>query len=85
MKDRGHSQGLADCLQAVACLLCRFRLEEAGLGAGLGIAACGEDQDVVLDQFPDHADMAEVLGDLGVVAAHHGTDAPDAAALDGVY
>ncbi len=48
-----------------------------GLPVGYGRAAGDHHQDVVLDQPPGECDVAVVLLDLGVVAAHHPHRAPD--------
>jgi len=81
MKHWRHSQGLAYALQALSGHIRRLGKEQPCLGAGQGIAAGCDHQHILFDQLFDQIDMAPVMDDLGIVAAHHGAQSPDGTAL----
>ena len=62
----------------------RLAEEVAVLAGGDGAAARGDDQDVVLQELGDDVHVRLVLRQAGVVAAHVGRDAAEAAGRDGL-
>lgn len=83
MKDRRNPDGFAYLGQPwPAEDPGRLGCEKTGLGAGNGIAACGEYDHIMLDEFLDDGDMPLVQRGAGVVSPNHAADTSYAAVDD---
>ncbi len=80
VQDRWNTDNLTDFSQAGTAVNRRaFRGQQAFHGTGNAVTAGGQDEDVIFDQFLDHRDMGFIVTGAGIVAPHHGANAPNTA------